>query len=172
MKPLFTFGLICMLFSYFSIQAQTEETPCTGGSYDLVKPYLGTWKEYRVNDSTEVYTGTLTTQLDVHGCALSQVYIEQDSSFMYRTLGFVNPNSGLWEETYIFSTGSYSLFQWVVEDGSLYQKKIGGSSKADNIYRLEFQNNGANEYTVAWQHSYDGGRSWETKGHTRIERIQ
>jgi len=164
--------LLCFLAFANPLTAQNEKPACTGGSYDLVKPYLGTWKEYRLTDSTEVYTGTLTSSLDVHGCALSQVYMEQDSSFMYRTMGFVNPNSGLWEETYVFSTGSYSLFQWVVEDDVLYQKKIGGSAKAENIYRLRFENSSNSEYTVAWQHSYDGGHSWETKGHTRIVRIE
>ena len=67
--------------------AQSE--PCRGGSYELVKPFLGTWGEYRVTDSTEVFTGTLTSKLDLNGCALLQRYVEQDSSFMYQTLGYV-----------------------------------------------------------------------------------
>lgn len=166
--------LVVVLISAFfhsGIQAQEQKKPCQGGSYELVKFYLGTWGEYRVTDSTETLTGTLTTQLDVNGCAISQVYVEQDSSFAYRSMGFVSHSSGLWEETYVFSTGSTAVFQWIVENDSLHTRRIGGSRSIDYIYRLKYVDTQPDEYSVIPQRSYDGGRTWTSEGRTRIRRI-
>lgn len=173
MKQFFRHYFTCMLMltSTLNVNAQDDNKPvCTGGSYDLVKPYLGTWSEYRVTDSTEVYTGTLITRLEVRGCAITQHYMERDSSFTYTSFGFVNPNSGLWEETYVFSTGSTSVYQWVMEKGELATKRIHGSRNVDHIYRLRYVDTTDREYTVIGQRSYDGGKTWQSESRTRIER--
>ncbi|MCE7991323.1 MAG: hypothetical protein HEP71_05055 [Roseivirga sp.] len=160
-----------LLFFSASLIAQTEKPPCTGGSYDLVTPYLGTWHEYRVTDSTEVFLGTLITELQVKGCAIRQSFARQDSSFTYQSLGYVNPSSGLWHENYVFSNGGTATFQWVTEGENLYTLRIAASRSSDHIYRLQYSPMLNKEYTVTLQRSYDGGKTWESTGTTRIKQV-
>ncbi len=166
-----SYFLICLPLACFSVLAQTEKPPCTGGSYDLVTPYLGTWHEYRVTDSTEVLMGTLTTKLLAKGCAISQHFMEQDSSFSYQSLGAVNPSSGLWQENYVFSTGGTATYQWMTEGNEIYTLRTAASRSSDHIYRLKYTDTRDDEYTVVLQRSYDGGKTWESTGKTRIKRI-
>lgn len=163
--------LVYLPFIYSSTFAQSEKPPCSGGSYDLVAPYLGTWQEFRVTDSTEVLMGTLTTRLLAKGCAISQHFMEQDSSFSYQSLGYVNPSSGLWQEHYVFSTGGTATYQWMTEGDMIYTLRVSASRSSDHIYRLRYTDTRDDEYTVVLQRSYDGGKTWESTGKTRIKRI-
>lgn len=40
------------------VSKSQEKSPCSGPVYDVVRPYLGEWKEYRITDLTEVNLGT------------------------------------------------------------------------------------------------------------------
>lgn len=132
---------------------------------------LGTWHEYRVTDSTEVFLGTLTAELQVKGCAISQNFVQEDSSFTYQSLGYVNPSSGLWHENYVFSNGGTATYQWITEGENLYTLRIAASRSSDHIYRLWYSPLVNKEYTVTLQKSFDGGKTWVSTGKTRIKRV-
>ena len=85
---------------------EKENSPCSGPSWKLVKPFIGVWEEFELNDKDkEKFIGTLQVQLAAGGCSLVQRFISADSSFSYSTQGYVNPGSGFWEEKYVFSSG-------------------------------------------------------------------
>ena len=163
---------ILILGGSFQGFAQSGNNPCSGGSFDVVKPFLGEWEEYRITDSTEVYLGILITSLEVEGCVISQRFMSEDSSFQYLSFGHLRPSSNLWEETYVFNTGQYSVFQWTTTREGLYTFRIGGSRETDHIYRLKYTNVEPHQYEVIPQRSYDGGKTWESHGLTRIKKIQ
>ena len=98
--------------------------------------------------------------------------ISSDSAFSYHSHGYINPASSIWEETYVFNSGEYSKFLWIVDGESLYTLRVGGTRKTDYLYRLKYTNIKENEYTVVWEESNDGGENWEAKGSTRIKRIE
>lgn len=152
--------------------SQSNQSPCSGGGYEIIKPFLGEWEEFRITDSTEVYLGKLTVKFDVNGCALSQRFIKADSTFSYLSLGFVEPTSGLWEESYVFSNGNIAKFQWVLDGTLLYTQRIRSSERAEYAYRLLYTNVQENSYEVVPQRSYDGGKTWKSYGLTRIKKIE
>ncbi len=169
MKP--TLTLILFLIAPLAISAQDSSPKCPEKHHEIFKSYLGTWEEYRVEGSNETFTGTLTSKLDLMGCAITQRFVAKDSTFIYQTLGFLDPTSNLWEETYVFSSGSMSTFQWVRENGITYQLRTGGSRTLDHIYRLEFTEVKDNEYAVIGQRSNDNGQTWVKGDTTRIKKI-
>ena len=151
---------------------QSQSNNCNSATHQLIIPFLGEWEEYTITDSTEVYIGKLTTKLDVEGCVLTQTFMMSDSTFSYRSHGYVNPVSNLWEETYVFNSGGYSKYLWIVDGESLYTLRIDGTRNTDYLQRLKYTDIKKDEYTVIQQESYNGGRSWKSKDHTRIKRIK
>ena len=127
---------ILLVFCSLCLFSQSSDTLCNTGSYTIIQPFLGEWEEYEVKEEGEVLIGHLSTHFGVNGCVLTQNFISPDSSFSYRSHGFVNPFSNIMEETYVFSTGGYSKFHWIKDGEKLYTLKVGGSRKTDYMYRL------------------------------------
>ena len=155
-----------------NIFSQPSENPCSGGSYEIIKPFLGEWEEYTITDSSDVYIGKLSTHLNLDGCVLTQSFDAPDLKFSYQSQGFVNPTSNVWEETYIFNSGGYSKFLWILDGESLHTLRIGGSRKTNYIHRLKYTDIKKDEYVVIQQESVDGGKTWISKDSTRIKRIK
>ena len=164
--------LCILLTSIVMAYSQQQSGHCNSAHHEVVHPFLGEWDEYTVTDTGEVYIGRLTTELNVDGCALTQTFETLDSTFSYLSHGYVNPSSNMWEETYVFNSGGYSKFLWIVEGQSLYTLRIGGSRQTDYIHRLWYTSIQRDEYTVILQQSYDGGQTWESRDTTRIIRAE
>ncbi|GEM_PF-2717612 len=149
----------------------SEEAPCSGPSHQLVRPFLGTWLEYELTeDDTENFIGTLEVRLGVGGCSLLQQFHSPDSSFFYSTQGFVDVASGFWEETYVFSTGRISEYQWIVDQGDVVQRRIGGSRSTGTMHQLRFTEVTDKGYIVVQETSNDGGQTWIAGERTRVKR--
>ena len=168
LEILFCFFLCQTIISY----SQTQNTGCNSNAHKVVSPFLGEWEEYTITDSTEVFIGRLITKLDVEECVLTQSFMMSDSTFSYRSHGYINPASNIWEETYVFNNGGYSKYLWIVDGNSLYTLRIGGSRKTDYVHRLKYIDIKLNEYTVVQQESYNGGVSWTSNDSTRIKRVE
>ena len=168
MKPILLL-LNLLILCNFTI-AQT--TSCNTDHHKIVQPFLGEWEEYTVTDTAEVYIGKLTTRLNTEGCVLTQTFMSPDSSFSYHSQGHINPASNMWEETYVFNSGGYSKFLWVVNGESLYTLRVDGSRQPEYVFRLNYTDIKENEYTVTSQESLDGGKTWVSKDVTRIKRVR
>ena len=164
--------LIILCFHSIFVHGQTDNKNCNSGSYNIVAPFLGEWEEYEITDSGEVYIGRLVAEINTGGCVLTQTFISPDSTFSYRSHGFVNPASNLWEEMYVFSAGGYAKYLWIVEGDSLYTLKVEASRKIDYIYRLRYTDIKEDEYLVVAEESFDGGKTWTSKELTRIKKIK
>ena len=166
------FIFLFLITGYFRIYAQSTLDGCNSSSHKIVYPFLGEWEEYTVTDTSENYIGRLSTKLDVNGCVLNQKFMSVDSSFSYLSQGFVNPASGIWEETYVFNSGRFAKYLWMVEGDVLYTLRIDGSRKTKKLHRLNYINIKLDEYTVVQEESSDGGKTWVSKDVTRIKRIK
>jgi len=163
---------LILFFGVNSSYCQTNDTVCRQGSYEVIKPFLGDWEEYTITDSTDVYIGRLSTHLNLDGCVLTQSFDAPDLKFSYQSQGFVNPSSNIWEETYVFNSGGYSKFLWILDGESIYTLRIGGSRKTNHLHRLKYTDVKKDEYVVIQQESVDGGKTWISKDSTRIKRIK
>ena len=167
-------SLFIVLFlspSWYFISAQTMLNECNSSSHKIVHPFLGEWEEFTVTDTAEIYIGRLSTKLNINNCVLTQEFMSVDSSFSYLSHGYVNPTSGIWEETYVFNSGGISKYLWIVEGNSLYTLRVDRNRKSQKLHRLKYINVKLDEYTVVQQESSDGGKTWESRDTTRIERI-
>ena len=166
-RPLFV--LVFLLFTNYSF-SQSEGT-CTGGSFEIVKPFLGSWKEYAVNDNEEKFIGTLQTEIGLDGCTISQRFTSEGLDFSYLSFGYVEPSSNIWEETYVFNTGDISKYHWLVEGQDILMRRIGGTRKLKYMHQLRLTKINEDSYEVIDEHSYDAGKTWENKELTRIKRV-
>ncbi|MCB0488491.1 MAG: hypothetical protein R2820_05460 [Cyclobacteriaceae bacterium] len=163
--------LSCHLTLGQSDQSPKPPPPCTSASHNLIKPLLGTWEEYELDDKNkETFIGVLQVQLVAGGCAIAQRFMSPDSTFSYTTQGHVNPGSGFWEEKYVFSNGATADYQWIVDKGDIVQRRVGGSKQIDYLHQLRFTELNKSGYLVVAEQSVDGGRTWVTKEKTRVKR--
>jgi len=120
---------ILAFFSFTNYSFSQSEGTCTGGSFEIVKPFLGRWKEYTVINNEEKFIGTLQTEIDLDGCTISQRFTSEDLDFSYLSFGYVEPSSNIWEETYVFNTGVISKYHWLVDGQDILMRRIGGTRK-------------------------------------------
>ena len=147
-----------------------EEQKCSGEVYDLVKPFLGDWKEYTVTADGEVFIGTLRSTLGPDGCSIAQRFVSADGSFAYQSFGYVNADTGRWREVYVFSNGNNSEYQWFRDDSDVIMRRIGGTRKLEYMHQLRLTNINSEYYDVIEEHSHDKGVTWEDKELTRIKK--
>jgi hypothetical protein len=88
-----------------AIAAAQPAPPCTGAAYDLARRFAGSWQEFALTDAGEELGGRLDTTLEAGGCAITQVFTGADGAFSFRSLGYVEADSGQWVETYVLSNG-------------------------------------------------------------------
>ena len=82
---------------------QTSLAACAGGVYDLPSQFVGTWREYTVTDTGEVFAGTLRSELVADGCGYRQAFTGADGAFSFQSLGYVDAEEQAWRETVVTS---------------------------------------------------------------------
>lgn len=169
MKRILSICIILVLTNYSFSQSEKN---CTGGSFEIVKPFLGTWEEYTITDNGEKFEGTLESRFDLEGCIITQRFVSKDSGFSYLSFGYVEPSSNIWEETYVFNNGSISKYEWLVDGDDVLMRRIGGTRRIEYMHQLRLTNINKDFYDVIEEHSYDAGKTWEKKELTRIKKVK
>ncbi len=167
-------NIISLLLFYLiaNISFSQSDGPCSRGSFGIIKPFIGEWKEYTVTEKEEIYIGNLESTIELDGCVISQRFISKDSLFSYLSFGYIDPSSNIWQETYVFNNGGISKYQWQIDGTDILQRRIGGTRKLAYMHQLRLTDITKNQYDVIEEHSYDGGKTWKTIELTRIKRIQ
>ncbi|MGI9546712.1 MAG: hypothetical protein ACR2MM_05720 [Flavobacteriaceae bacterium] len=164
------FILGCLIWALPQISYAQQETPCQGGIYELVDPFMGNWKEYTVTVDGEVFIGDLRSSKSPDGCTIAQRFVSADGSFSYQSFGYVEASSGLWKEVYVFSNGNNSEYQWLKEGEDVLMRRTGGTRQLKYMHQLRLTNIGEKSYDVIEEHSYDKGQTWEDIELTRIRK--
>ena len=86
---------------------------CEDAKYDILKPFIGQWHEYLVEAEDEQLYGNLSIRLTNEGCHLTKDFTMLTSAFSYQTLGYYNPITDTWMETYTFSNGGYAIYECI-----------------------------------------------------------
>lgn len=145
---------------------------CKGEIHDLVKPFVGTWEEYTITDSAEVFVGTLHASLDLDNCVFKQQFKSADGAFSFLSFGYVDPASKTWYETFVFNNGGFSEFRWLKDGKDIIVERIGGSRKLTYLHRLRLTNISQSYYSVVEEHSEDDGKTWKAVELTLTKRIK
>jgi len=164
--------LIILFYLIANLSFSQSDSPCSKGAFDIVRPFIGNWKEYSIMENEEVFIGNLKSTAELGGCIISQRFVSEDSSFSYLSFGYIDPSSNIWQETYVFNNGSISKYQWQVDGTDILQRRIGGTRKLDYMHQLRLTAITDNQYDVIEEHSYDGGKTWKNIELTRIKRVK
>ena len=163
-------SIFFLSFQFILFSQQT--VICFGTEYALVDPFLGDWEEFTVTADSEVLVGTLQTSKSPDGCTITQQFVSADGSFSYQSFGYVEPSSGMWRETYVFSNGNKSEYQWFRQGSDIVMRRTGGTKKLDYLHQLRLTNIQDDSYEVIEEHSFDSGLSWEDKELTRVKKLR
>jgi hypothetical protein len=142
-----------------AIAAAQPAPPCTGAAYDLARRFAGSWQEFALTDAGEELGGRLDTTLEAGGCAITQVFTGADGAFSFRSLGYVEADSGQWVETYVLSNGRVASYRWRIDGDDVVIDRIsGGDPAVRRRLRVTFLD--ADTYRVVEEKSPPGAEDW------------
>lgn len=141
---------------------------CSGAPYDLADRLTGTWKEYTVTEEGDRLTGTLEVSWELDGCVQLQRLKAAQGDFALLAFGYLNPESGSWEETFILSSGQVAHYRWREEGEEVVVDRLAGNP--GDLRRLRIQNLTSQGYDVLEESSVDGGETWSVVEVTRAVR--
>jgi len=135
------------------------ENACTGPAYDIARRFVGAWQEFSVTPEGERLEGRLDTTLEAGGCAIAQAFASPDGAFTFRSLGYVDPASGEWQETYVLSNNRPATYRWQVDgDDVLIVRIAGGDPATRRRLRVTFLD--ADAYRVTIETSPADSEAW------------
>lgn len=145
---------------------------CIGKQFEILKPFLGNWEEYTVEDGKEQLFGRLTITLNAEGCSLNKRFLLYNRKGSYLTSGYYDLAENAWIETFTFRNGDYSKYKWVVEGKEVVMVRIANSSKSDYLNRNRWTNITSDSFDILEERSYDSGKKWTVYSTTKLKRKQ
>lgn len=144
---------------------------CDGPAYELARRFVGVWQEFTVASDGEKLEGTLRSVLEAGDCAITQQFRSADGHFSFRSLGYVDPASGQWLETYVLSNGRVAIYRWRNVGNDIVFDRIAGGDPAFNArLRVSFVDSDA--YRVIEERSPLGEDAWTPVAQTMTRRIR
>jgi len=143
---------------------------CSGPAWELAQRFVGAWEEYAVTDAGEVLGGRLDSMLEAGGCAITQVFTGADGAFSFRSLGYVEAETGQWTETYVLSNGRVASYRWRQDGEDVVIDRIAGGDPATRR-RLRVTFEGADAYRVVEETSPADAEAWTAGIVTMTRRI-
>jgi hypothetical protein len=143
---------------------------CIGKQFEILKPFLGNWEEYTVEDGKEQLFGRLTITLNAEGCSLNKRFLLYNRKSTYLTSGYYDLVENAWIETFMFPNGGYSKYKWVVEEKDVVMVRIAGSLKSDYLNRNHWTNVTSESFDILEERSYDSGKTWAVYSITKLKR--
>jgi len=108
--------------------------------------------------------------LEDGGCAITQVFTGADGAFSFRSLGYVEAETGQWTETYVLSNGRVASYRWRQDGEDVVIDRIAGGDPATRR-RLRVTFEGADAYRVVEETSPADAEAWTAGIVTMTRRI-
>ena len=144
---------------------------CEDAKYDILKPFIGQWHEYLVEAEDEQLYGNLSIRLTNEGCHLTKDFTMLTSAFSYQTLGYYNPITDTWMETYTFSNGGYAIYEWKWMNEEVILELQESSFPSKKLKRNRWTNAKKHSFQIISEESKDGGETWIETSITNMKRI-
>jgi len=161
---------IAATIAFASPVAAQEAAICAGPAYDLAQRFVGAWQEFAVTADGERLAGQLDTALEAGGCAITQVFTGADGAFSFRSLGYVEAQSGQWSETYVLSNGRVATYRWRLDGEDVVIDRIAGGDPATHR-RLRVTFESADAYRVVEETTPADAEAWTSGIVTMTRRI-
>ncbi len=162
-------ALAALLALAMPVAAQ-EAAVCSGPAYDLAQRFVGAWQEFAVTAEGEQLAGRLDTTLEAGGCAIAQAFTGADGAFSFRSLGYVDSETGQWTETYVLSNGRVAGYRWRLDGDDILVDRIAGGDPATRR-RLRVRFEGADAYRVVEETTPADAEAWTAGIVTMTRRI-
>jgi hypothetical protein len=143
---------------------------CIGKQFDILKPFLGEWDEYTVEEGKEQLFARLTISVNTEGCSLNKRFLLYNRKSTYLTSGYYDIAENAWIETFTFRNGDYSRYKWVVQGNDVVMLRIASSSKSDYLNRNRWTNITSVAFDILEERSYDSGKTWAVFSTTKLKR--
>jgi len=150
--------------------AAQEAIVCSGPAYDLAQRFVGAWQEFAVTVEGEQLAGRLDTTREAGGCAIAQAFTGADGAFSFRSLGYVEAQTGQWTETYVLSNGRVASYRWRLEGDDIVIDRIAGGDPATHR-RLRVRFDSADAYRVVEETTPADAEAWTAGIMTMTRRI-
>lgn len=154
-----------------TLSPEKPATNCQGSQFDMPKPYLGQWLEYLADNNEEKLYGNLSIELVPGSCALRKNFSMLTSDFSYNTLAYFEADSGTWTETFTFSNGRYSIYEWQKDGNDVLMVLKKPNSQPNQLTRNRWTPVVDNTFRIITERSTDGGKTWEAASTTLMKRI-
>lgn len=149
--------------------AAQSSGPCAGEVFHLPARLAGTWQEFTVTPDGERLEGELQSMFEAGGCAFAQQFRSRDGSFTFRSLGYVDGESGRWREHFVLSNGRTAVYEWVADGPDIVLNRL--QPAGPDLFRLRVTQIRTNSYEVIEERSRDGGATWARGERTITRRI-
>jgi len=147
-----------------------SERDCEGSQYEIVKPFIGLWEEYAVENDAEQLFGMLDISINTNGCNITKEFLLFNKPFSYVTTAYFDQQQNAWIEIFTFQNGKHAIFKWIKAKDGVLMERIGGSSQPEYLHRNRWTNIKTDSFEILEERSYDSGKSWEVYSTTRLKR--
>lgn len=144
---------------------------CTGNHIKLIQPFIGQWHEYLVTDSGEQLYGKLSIKISPETCSLKKEFQHLQQPFTYTTLGYFDTALKKWIETYSFSNGGYSIYEWNKDGNDFVLSVTHSAFKQQGLSRNRWKIINDNFFQIIVERSKDNGKTWQLSSTTNMKRI-
>jgi hypothetical protein len=162
--------LLIIIFSVTGLLslAQNNQKPCTaveGSQFDF---WVGNWTLY----SADTITGSNTIHKVMDGCAIQENFESKNPGYSGKSWSMYNPQSKLWQQTWIDNQGSFIYLTGTFENGVMTLKteprKLPNGKEMVN--RMIFHNITKDGFDWEWESTTDEGATWKSGWHIHYSR--
>ena len=150
---------VMLLFIVFTVNAQNNPKPCSSPEASQFDFWVGDWTLY----TADTITGTNTIYKVMDGCTIQENFNSPGSSYTGKSWSVYNPQTKLWQQTWVDNQGEYISLTGKFEAGKM--TLVTPSKKMPNgremIFRMIFYNINKDSFDWSWEGSSDAGLTWK-----------
>jgi uncharacterized protein len=148
--------------------ARDTDAPCSSELHRLPAPLVGSWHEFTVTPEGLVFEGELRSSLEAGGCAFSQTFVSADSTFTFRSLGYVSEVEERWIEHFVLSNGRTATYLWEPDGTDILLVR---TEPDQGRFRLRVTEIQADSYRVIEERRAAGSPEWLPGERTLTRRV-
>ncbi len=179
MKTMLTpFILLIFLISIPLFAQNQGSTPCSDEAVSQFDFWLGKWQltwQGGQAGTPEGQVGKATNHLTkiMGGCVIKENFATADGSYLGQSWSVYNPNTKLWQQTWVDNSGSYLLFTGKFENGMMELRSTPRTVNGQQVIsRMVFKNITENSIDWDWQRSSDEGETWQDVWNITYKRVE
>ena len=143
---------------------QAQPTPCTEPQSKQFDFWVGEWDLTWPGPSpgtTQHGTNSVRHQLD--GCVVEENFSGgTDMHLRGRSFSVFDRRAGKWKQTWVDNEGGYLDFAGEFQQGQMVlQREATRPDGSKTLQRMIYKNISPNEFDWSWEHSLDGGKTWQ-----------